>query len=149
MDTPLGDLNGDYECGMLCDLLHTEGAEVLAHYGDDFYKGMPVLTRNTYGKGEAWYIASDGEEAFIDGLMKFIADHKGIQPVLDTPAGVEAGRRVKNGEQFIFLLNHNAEAATVELHDLQTTNLLDPHHTGSSIKIPARGSVILSASYSS
>lgn len=149
MDTPLGDLNGDYECGMLCDLLHTEGAEVLAHYGDDFYKGMPVLTRNTYGKGEAWYIASDGEEAFIDGLMKFIADHKGIQPVLDTPAGVEAGRRVKNGEQFIFLLNHNAEAATVELHDLQTTNLLDPHHTGSSIEIPARGSVILSASYSS
>lgn len=147
MNDSLGDLSGDYECGMLCDLLHTEGAEVLAHYGDDFYKGMPVLTRNAYGKGEAWYIASDGEETFIAGLMKFLADQKGIEPVLDTPAGVEAGRRVKNGEQFIFLLNHNAESATVELSHLQTTNLLDHTQTGQSIEVPARGSVILSAAY--
>ena len=39
-----GDLQGEYGCGMLCDLLHSEGAEVIAEYGDDFYKGMPVVT---------------------------------------------------------------------------------------------------------
>lgn len=54
-----GDLQGEYGCGMLCDLLHSEGAEVIAEYGDDFYKGMPVVTRNTFGQGEAWYVASD------------------------------------------------------------------------------------------
>lgn len=59
-----GDLQGEYGCGMLCDLLHSEGAEVIAEYGDDFYKGMPVVTRNTFGQGEAWYVASDPDERF-------------------------------------------------------------------------------------
>lgn len=115
MKETIGELSGSYECGMLCDLLHTEGADVLAEYGTDFYKGMPVLTRHAFGQGEAWYIASDGEESFIAGLLQHLCQKQNIQPVLDTPAGVEAGRRVKDGQAFLFLLNHNAEAATVEL----------------------------------
>src|SRR5699024_8778973 len=43
-------LSGDYECSTLFDLIHTEGAEVLATYGRDFYQGMPVLTKNKYGQ---------------------------------------------------------------------------------------------------
>ncbi|MEW4369166.1 beta-galactosidase [Paenibacillus kandeliae] len=139
----LGSLQGSYSCGMLCDLLHTEGAEVLAEYGDDFYKGMPVLTRNTFGRGEAWYIASDGEESFIAGLMEHLSEQKQIQPVLDTPAGVEAGRRIKDGQAFLFLLNHNAEAATVELNSTTTVNMLDDQPVDSSIEILGHGTVIL------
>lgn len=139
----LGSLQGSYSCGMLCDLLHTEGAEVLAEYGDDFYKGMPVLTRHTFGQGEAWYIASDGEESFIAGLMEHLSEQKQIQPVLDTPAGVEAGRRIKDGQAFLFLLNHNAEAATVELNSTTTVNMLDDQPVDSSIEIPGHGTMIL------
>ncbi|WP_411349692.1 beta-galactosidase [Paenibacillus sp. WLX2291] len=143
MKDQLGSLQGSYSCGMLCDLLHTEGAEVLAEYGDDFYKGMPVLTRNTFGQGEAWYIASDGEASFVAGLMEHLSEQKHIQPVLDTPVGVEAGRRIKDGQAFIFLLNHNAEAATVELNSLTTVNMLDDQPVDSSIEIPGHGTVIL------
>ncbi|WP_322922714.1 beta-galactosidase [Paenibacillus campi] len=144
MQTTLGELSGSYECGMLCDLLHTEGADVLAEYGTDFYKGMPVLTRHTFGQGEAWYVASDGEEAFVAGLLKHLCQQQQIEPVLDTPAGVEAGRRVKDGQAFLFLLNHNAEAATVKLGSLQTNNMLDHQPTGSSIEVPGNGTIILS-----
>lgn len=144
MKETIGELSGSYECGMLCDLLHTEGADVLAEYGTDFYKGMPVLTRHAFGQGEAWYIASDGEEAFIAGLLQHLCQQQSIQPVLDTPAGVEAGRRVKDGQAFLFLLNHNAEAATVELGSLQTSNMLEDQPVGSSIEVPGNGTIILS-----
>ncbi len=144
MKETIGELSGSYECGMLCDLLHTEGADVLAEYGTDFYKGMPVLTRHAFGQGEAWYIASDGEEAFIAGLLQHLCQQQSIQPVLDTPAGVEAGRRVKDGQAFLFLLNHNAEAATVDLGSLQTSNMLEDQPVGSSIEVPGNGTIILS-----
>ncbi len=144
MKETIGELSGSYECGMLCDLLHTEGADVLAEYGTDFYKGMPVLTRHAFGQGEAWYIASDGEESFIAGLLQHLCQQQSIQPVLDTPAGVEAGRRVKDGQAFLFLLNHNAEAATVDLGSLQTSNMLEDQPVGSSIEVPGNGTIILS-----
>lgn len=56
----------EYECGMLCDLIHNEGAEVKATYGEDFYAGMPVLTVNRFGQGEAWYVASSPEQSFLN-----------------------------------------------------------------------------------
>lgn len=41
----------EYKCNLLCDLMHPEGAEVLATYESDFYAGMPAVTKNIYGKG--------------------------------------------------------------------------------------------------
>lgn len=31
----------DYSCSMLFDLIHSEGAETLAVYAEEFYAGMP------------------------------------------------------------------------------------------------------------
>ena len=50
------DLPGRYTCTELCELVRILRAEVLAVYGSDFYKGMPVLTRNRFGKGWAYYL---------------------------------------------------------------------------------------------
>ena len=47
-----------YPAEVLCDLSHTEGAETLATYDNDFYAGMPVLTCNTFGSGKACYVAT-------------------------------------------------------------------------------------------
>jgi beta-galactosidase len=65
LNEKLGNLQGSYECGILCDLIHAEGAEVVAEYGSDFYKGRPVLTVNSYGEGKAWYVASSPEACFF------------------------------------------------------------------------------------
>ena len=62
-------IRGTYGCGLLCDILHTEGARVLASYGDDFYAGHPCVTEHEYGKGRAVYIASDPEPGLLRELL--------------------------------------------------------------------------------
>ncbi|MAU12794.1 MAG: beta-galactosidase [Anaerolineaceae bacterium] len=119
----MDDGSGTFTCDHLADLLHTEGADVLATYGRDFYEGMPVLTKNQYGAGAAYYIASNPEDAFLDAFYGRVLVEKGIQPAGEAPAGVEIAVRQKVGQSFIFVLNHNAHAVDVNLgegafHDL-------------------------------
>ena len=104
-----------YEATLLCDLLHPEGAEVLASYEEDFYAGMPALTVNRMGQGKAYYVATRGDKAFYAALIDEICRDCGIEPVLETPDQVEA--TLRSGEQgsFLFLLNHSEEEKTVNL----------------------------------
>ena len=58
-------------------LVHPEGlagsgAEVLATYGDDWYKGMSVLTRNRCGKGSVYYLAAKVDQRFIDDATDYV-----------------------------------------------------------------------------
>lgn len=114
------ELAGSHECGLLCDLIHSEGAEVIGTYGQDFYAGRPALTRHRFGKGTAWYIASDPEQGFVNRLMGYISTENGIRPLLaagasDNVENVEVTRRRKGQRTFTFVLNHNAEPITVDL----------------------------------
>ncbi|UPK46162.1 beta-galactosidase [Paenibacillus pabuli] len=138
-----GDLQGEYGCGMLCDLLHSEGAEVIAEYGDDFYKGMPVVTRNIYGQGEAWYVASDPEDRFLDGLLGQLAASKKIDSLLDTPEGVEVTSRTKDGQQYLFVMNHNATAQSYDLGKAEAHDLLTDRSLSGKIEIEGRGVQLL------
>jgi beta-galactosidase len=107
---------GEYECGMLCDLIHSEGAEVKAVYGEDFYRGMPALTVNQFGEGEAWYLATSPEPAFLQDWMSQLCTTLGIEPLVpNVPDGIETTLRSKDGQGYLFVLNHNADAVTVDL----------------------------------
>jgi beta-galactosidase len=109
------DGGASYTCGRLCDIVHSDGARVLATYGEDFYAGRPVLTKNALGKGNAYYIASDPEERLLDDLYgRILATHQ-IAPLLETPAGVEVALRETASRRLLFLLNHSAEARSVAL----------------------------------
>lgn len=138
-----GKLQGSYECGMLCDLLHTEGAEVIAEYGEDFYKGMPAVTRHTFGKGEAYYVATDPEQGFLDELIEKITTDKGIQPNLSAPSGVEVSRRVKDGISYLFVLNHNTEAVSYDLGQLKAEDLISGNQLSGTVSIEGRDVHIL------
>ncbi|WP_145046203.1 beta-galactosidase [Paenibacillus xylanexedens] len=138
-----GDLQGDYQCGMLCDLLHSEGAEVIAEYGDDFYQGMPVVTRNTFGQGEAWYVASDPEERFLDGLLGQLAADKNIHALLETPEGVEVSARTKDGKQYLFVMNHNASTQSYDLGATKVHELLTDRELTGHVEIEGRGVQLL------
>jgi beta-galactosidase len=124
MKQAVGALAGEYDCGLLCDLLHTEGAEVVAEYGADFYRGMPALTRNRFGQGEAWYVASSPDEAFLSGFAAALCAAAGIAPAMEAPPGVEISRRVKDGRSYVFVLNHNDAEAVVVLGPEERYELL-------------------------
>ncbi|MFD0713281.1 beta-galactosidase [Paenibacillus sp. GCM10027626] len=146
MKRPWGKLQGQFECGLLCDLIHAEGAEVLAEYGTDFYAGMPVLTMNHFGKGRAYYVASSPEVKFLQGFLANLCAEKGIEPLLDAPAGVETARRVKNDKEYLFLLNHNADAAAVEIGAEARQELLSGEMLSGAVTVPGRGVFILERS---
>ncbi|MBA9085110.1 beta-galactosidase [Fontibacillus solani] len=146
MKAPWGKLQGQFECGLLCDLIHSEGAEVLAEYGSDFYKGMPVLTVNKFGKGHAYYVASSPEASFLEGFLSNLCEEQGVKPLMAAPEGVEVTRRVKNGMSYLFLLNHNADPATVEINS-EKTDILTGKIVSGSLTVPGRGVSILEEAF--
>ncbi|WP_040950725.1 beta-galactosidase [Gorillibacterium massiliense] len=138
------DLSGSYDCGILCDLIHSEGAEVLAEYGTDFYKGMPVLTRNRFGTGDAWYVATSPDKDFLSDLLSSICREKGIRPlVAAAPEGVETTLRAKDGQEHLYILNHNAGTQQVELQPGSYRNLLTGEALSGAIEIPGRDVLVL------
>jgi len=140
MTKPFGDLAGEYACGLLCDLIHLEGAEAIAVYGDDFYAGMPVVTVNRFGAGQAWYVASSPEAAFLEGFLGRLCADRNIRPlVARAPEGVECSRRVKDGRGVLFLLNHNADAREVDLWEGRYTDLLTGEAVEGRTVLPGRG----------
>ncbi|WP_028551236.1 beta-galactosidase [Paenibacillus sp. UNC451MF] len=145
MTTSFGELDAGstYGCRLLCDLIHSEGAEVLAEYGSDFYQGMPVLTRNRFGQGEAWYVATSPNAEFMDRLLLSICRDSGIEPLLHAPEGIEVTRRTKQGQQFTFVLNHNDHPAAVDLGEVMYKDLLDGNNRSGVTELPAKGVWIL------
>ncbi len=146
MRQELGSLKGEYSCNLLCDLLHTEGAEVIAEYGADFYQGMPVVTRNNFGKGQAWYIASSPDQEFLKELMSFLTSSHQIEPLLDTPQGVEVSQRTKDGQSFLFIMNHNAKTETINLGRIQGVDLITTERASGVQEISPRGVMIVAYS---
>lgn len=111
-----------YPAYLLCDLLHSEGAEVLARYTEDFYAGMPALTRNRCG-GDAYYIATASSPEFYRDFLAGLCHEKQITPPMTVPAGVEVTRRVSENGSCLYLLNHTAQKQEIPLNE-EFTNLL-------------------------
>lgn len=104
-----------YPAELVCDLLHTETAVSYCGYESDFYKGMPVITENNFGKGNAYYVAAASDESFYEKFLMDICEKAGVEPVIDTPKGVEATLRENKNGTFLFLLNHTDTEQSVKL----------------------------------
>lgn len=136
-----GSLTGTYECRLLFDIIHSEGADVLAEYGSDFYAGTPVITRHAYGKGKAYYVGTCPDQAFLTDFMKTVCAEKEIAPLLNVPKGVEVTERRKDGASYFFIMNHNA--STVELEIGEGTDLLTGKELTGATSLEAYGVMIV------
>lgn len=136
-----------YPAKMLCDLLHTEGAEALASYDKDFYAGMPVLTKNTFGKGYGYYVATSSDDDFYSDYLSEICADAGIHPLMDTPATVEVTMRSNANGSFLFILNHGEEACEATL-PYNGTDLLSgaSYCEGENFSLPAKDVILLKLS---
>lgn len=101
----------------LCELSHLCGAEALAVYDSDFYKGMPVLTVNNYGNGKAYYIAAKMEQGFLDEFYEELVDKCDVSRAMNVkfPFAMTANKRIGENKDFIFLQNYNNQIGEVEL----------------------------------
>ncbi|SEO52884.1 beta-galactosidase [Amphibacillus marinus] len=119
-----GSLSGSYTCDTLFDLIHAESAEVLATYGSDFYAGMPVLTKNKYGKGSAYYVASCPSQTFVDDLVKTIIKDQALVSLMKSDMGVEVTARSNQHGRYLFILNHNDQESYFDTGSATYNNLL-------------------------
>lgn len=132
-----------YPAILICDLLHTEGAEVICAYEKDFYAGFPALTKNSYGKGNAYYVAAASEEAFYQKFLNQVCVEIGVCPVLRTPDFVEAATRKNEKGSFLFLLNHGENASKVMLPGSYKEVLTDRYYHKQEIELAPKDVVIL------
>lgn len=123
------DLQGEYEAVELCDLIHTEGAEVLAVYGSDFYAGRPALTVNRLGQGKAYYIASRNIGLFHSHFYRSLIDDAGISKALNVklPHGVNTAIRTDGVHDYIFILNFTHEPQKIMLDGRTYADMLENH----------------------
>ena len=124
----------------LCEIPEDLGAETLGSYERDFYAGLPCLTRNAYGAGEAYYLAAKVEQAGLDAIYADIVDALGIVRALPDalPEGVVATER--GGA--IFLQNYSGQARQVSLAAEYTDLLTDTVVTGD-FDMPVNGVMVL------
>ncbi len=112
-----GLMDKTYAVHELCDLIHTETAEVLGTYTDDFYAGYPALTRNKFGEGNAYYIAfrnhEDFEKAFYTNLLSILDITNPLS--MELPQGVSLTTRYDENHQFYFLMNFKDEEVSVNI----------------------------------
>jgi beta-galactosidase len=110
-------LAGRYTAGLFCDVIHAETAKVLATYGSEFYQGTPALTANSFGRGQAYYMASRNDRTFHTDFYNGLIDQLGLRRALGTnlPDGVTAHVRTDGQKEVIFLLGFNREAVKVDL----------------------------------
>jgi beta-galactosidase len=130
-----------FECGLLCDRIRLRGAEAMARYSEDFYGGEPVVTKNAFGEGSAYYIGSALEEAGLSYLFTEIIRAAKVQPVDLGPAtkGVEV---VSRGGLY-YVLNHNKTEQTIVLRDGIFGDLVSKAVFEGEITLPAYGVAIL------
>lgn len=136
-----------YPADVLCDLMHLEGgAKSISVYEKDFYQGTPVLTKNHYGKGTAYYVGTRSNAEFYRHFLKNIFQEARVEPVMVTPEGVEAAVRENEKGRTLFLLNHAVDSKQVVL-DRNYVDLVSKkeYRAGEKLELKGKDVVILSA----
>ncbi len=104
--------NGDeYKAIDYCEILHTTTAKALAVYTSDFYKDLPAITVNEYGKGKAYYIGFRDDGSFVQNFIKDILKETHITSGFDAelPFGVTAHTRYCDDTLYVFIENHTSK----------------------------------------
>lgn len=93
------------QCGLLCDIIHLEGAEEIARYESDFYAGTPAVTEHGFGKGRVYYVGTMLSESGLAKVLKSACDKAGIAPVIGEETELEVAKRVTDTEDIYFVMN--------------------------------------------
>ena len=100
----------------LADWILPQTARTVARYEEAYLKSFAAVTVNDFGKGRAYYVGT----CFVsDETVRLIARHvlkgAGVARPLALPEGVGAVIRRKGADRFLFVMNHNDEAVTLDL----------------------------------
>ncbi|MFJ8047298.1 beta-galactosidase [Streptomyces luteogriseus] len=130
---------------LVFEIVLPRGAETVATYGTDFYAGTPAVTRNRFGSGEAWYVATALDQQGVGQVVRrILTRHALLGPYADHPAVETATRVAPDGTRLLFLLNHAPEPARLTAHTTATDLLTGKRvHEGEPLVLDPLGVAIL------
>lgn len=132
------------------DVLESLGADIIGTFADTFRQGEGVVSRNTFGKGAAWYLGTGLEGALLDKLLQMIAIEAKVERCLishQCDGDIEIIHRRYRDRDMFCIFNFKPEAVKIEL-DKAYTDLLTDKTVKHSMDLPARGYAFLTSSLS-
>jgi beta-galactosidase len=119
------DFMGEKATGdMWSEVIHLEGANALATFGENYFAGAPAVTYHCFGKGSVYYLGTRLASTDMQKMFGQIFTDASIRPILDVPAGVEVILREGEEKTFLCILNHLPDSVTVDLKYQRGTDLL-------------------------
>ncbi|WFR61651.1 beta-galactosidase [Paenibacillus amylolyticus] len=112
-----------YVASQWVDVLELDTAQPIAVYADQFYAETAAVTRNHWGKGEVYYVATQPEEAYLSQLLRSIAEGCDLSVIQTLPHGVQVTTRSGPNGTFRFILNLSPEPVSIELNASFTSAL--------------------------
>ena len=86
--------------------LHLTGAEAINTFATGPLPGVPAITRNTFGAGSAWYLATSLDADALGTILVRAANEAGVVPPERNIPGVEVVKRASGTDSFLFVINH-------------------------------------------
>jgi beta-galactosidase len=138
-------LRREYLAREFCGLIHTETAQVLATYQRDFYAGMPAITVNQFGSGQAYYFAFRSDGTGVSDFYTKLANRLSLRRALasDLPNGVTAQVRTDGQRDFVFVMNFTPDLKTVALDGGAYSDKLTGQAVRGSVHLTPYGVAIL------
>lgn len=100
-----------------CELITPTGAQVFGTYEEDFYQGMPAVLKNTYRKGNAYYIGFRDDGNFLSDFYESLLQEKAI-PYTKLPHGVTMHTRQTDEAIYLFIENYTDQSVEIVLNDV-------------------------------
>lgn len=114
----------EYPTRRMCEVVHAKAqTEVISAYERDFYAGHPVVSRNAFGDGEAYYLAAESDMDFLRAFYGDVFRRAGLCNALDAelPYGVTVSERAgmgadgENGKKVVFVMNFRHEPVEIKV----------------------------------
>ncbi|MBQ4339089.1 MAG: beta-galactosidase [Clostridia bacterium] len=130
----------DYDVVHVCDVIHSNGAEILGKYKEDFYAGMPAVTENSFGKGKAYYVAFRNDDDFAADFCKKLIDEAGVDS--DTEISVPQDVFVRKRGDCVFIMNF-ADCEKSVMLDKEYADLINGLTVSGEVTIPECGYLVI------
>jgi beta-galactosidase len=100
-----------------CSVIELRGAEAVASYGEQYYRGRPAVTRKADGKGRAYFLGAIGSLELYTRVLEMACLDAGLERNAWSSETVEVvPLKAGSGEKpLAFVLNHSEEPVDLAL----------------------------------
>ena len=133
-----------YKCNLIFEIIHTTHAKSLATYGKEYYKDSTCITRNKYGKGEAWYIGTQPESIFLNDFIGYLKEEFFLKSNFSNKSNIEITCREDEKNFIYFIMNHGDKIEKISLDNKEYFSLLNNIKIRKKVILQSRDVEILS-----